>query len=247
MNWSHIQPLLFRGLVETLYMVFWSSLIAVLAGLPLGVLLVLTERGGLLQNAAVNKFLGAVVNAARALPFIVLMVALIPFTKWVTGATIGADAAIVPLAIGAIPFFARLVETSVREIDNGLVEAVQAMGGSTWTVIRKVLPESFPSLVAGITTTVVTLIGYSAMAGVLGAGGIGDLAVRYGFYRYETDVMVITIVMLIVLVTIVQLIGDLIVRSLQRRGRAAASAVRLRLLKTRRSAAAGTKGTNHAL
>ncbi|WP_019325146.1 methionine ABC transporter permease, partial [Streptomyces sp. TOR3209] len=169
MTWSEMQPLLEQACRETLIMVGWSTLIAVVGGLPLGILLVLTDKGGLLQNTVVNKVIGQIVNIGRSLPFIILMVALMNFTRWVTGTTIGSEAAIVPLAIGGIPFFARLVETAVREVDGGLVEAVQAMGGNTWTVVRKVLvPEALPSLIASTTTTVIALIGYSAMAGTVG-------------------------------------------------------------------------------
>ncbi|MCQ4082717.1 ABC transporter permease [Streptomyces sp. RB6PN25] len=220
MSWDDIQPLLVQACQDTLFMVGWSALIAVLGGLPLGVLLVLTDRGGLVQNATVNKGIGVIVNIGRSVPFIILMVALIPFTRFVVGTSIGAEAAIVPLAVGAIPFFARLVETSVREVDGGLVEAVQAMGGSTWTVVRKVLlPESLPSLVSGLTTTVVALIGYSAMAGAVGAGGLGSLAVTYGYMRFDTGVMLITLAVLVAVVSAVQLIGDLAVRALAGRSR----------------------------
>lgn len=170
MTWSEMWPLLEQACWDTLYMVGWSTVIAVVGGLPLGVLLVLTDRGGLLQNTVVNKVLGQIVNIARSMPFIILMVALMGLTRAITGTTIGREAAIVPLAVGAVPFFARLVETSVREVDSGLIEAVQAMGGNTWTVVRRVLvPESLPSLISSATTTVVALIGYSAMAGTVGA------------------------------------------------------------------------------
>jgi D-methionine transport system permease protein len=184
-TWSEMQPLLSQACTETFQMVLWSTLIAVAAGLPLGILLVLTDRGGLLQNVLANRLIGQIVNVGRSMPFIILMVALMSFTRWVTGTTIGTTAAIVPLAIGGIPFFARLVETAVREVDNGLVEAVQSMGGNTWTIVRKVLvPEALPSLIASTTTTVIALIGYSAMAGTVGGGGLGDLAVRYGYQRF---------------------------------------------------------------
>jgi D-methionine transport system permease protein len=215
-------------------MVGVSALIAVAGGLPLGVLLVLTDRGGLLQNTVVNKVIGVVVNIGRSLPFIILMVWLMPFTRSIVGTSIGTDAAIVPLAVGAIPFFARLVETAVREVDHGLVEAVQSMGGGTWTVVRKVLlPESLPSVVSGLTTTVIALIGYSAMAGAVGAEGLGDVAIRYGYQRFEEDLMNATIVLLVVLVTLVQLAGDLAARALSHRGRATAVQPRLRLLRPR--------------
>ncbi|WP_329114522.1 methionine ABC transporter permease [Streptomyces sp. NBC_01465] len=219
MTWSEMQPLLSQGCWDTLYMVGWSALIAVVVGTPLGVLLVLTDRGGLLQNTPVNKVVGFVVNVARSFPFLILLVALIPFTRMVVGTSLGAEAMIVPLSIGAIPFFARLVETAVREVDHGLVEAVQSMGGSTWTVVRKaLLPQSLPSLVSGITTTIIALIGYSAMAGTVGGGGLGALAISYGYQRFETDFMLVTVALLVVLVVLVQLIGDLIVSALAKRG-----------------------------
>ncbi|MCK1797877.1 ABC transporter permease [Streptomyces sp. XM4193] len=222
MTWSQMQPLLNQGLVDTVYMVGWSTLIAALGGLPLGVLLVLTDRGGMLRNTAVNKVVGAIVNVGRSLPFIILLVALIPFTKLLVGTFIGPTAAIVPLAVGAIPFFARLVETAIREVDHGLVEAVQSMGGGTRTTVFKVLlPQALPSLVAGLTTTVIVLLGYSAMAGAVGGGGLGDLALTYGYQRFETGLMLATVGVLIVLVTFVQLIGDLAVRLLTRHERKA--------------------------
>ncbi|GAA3072052.1 hypothetical protein GCM10020000_65950 [Streptomyces olivoverticillatus] len=165
MTWTEMQPLLHDACLDTLFMVWWSTLYAVLGGLPLGLLLVLTDRGALLQNVVVNKVLGAVLNLGRSLPFIILIVWLIPFSRAVVGTSIGPSAAVVALAVGAVPFFARLVESSVREVDHGLVEAVQSMGGGTWTIVFKVLlPQALPSLIAGLTTTVITLIGYSAMA-----------------------------------------------------------------------------------
>ncbi|MEU0836290.1 methionine ABC transporter permease [Streptomyces sp. NPDC005969] len=222
MTWSEMQPLLSQGTVDTLYMVLWSALVTVLVGLPLGVLLVLTDKGGLLQNTVVNKVIGVIVNIGRSLPFIILLIALIPFTTWVVGTFIGPTAMIVPLAVGAIPFFARLVETSIREVDHGLVEAVQSMGGSIPTIVRKVLlPQALPSLVSGITTTVIVLIGYSAMAGAVGGEGLGSKAVTYGFQRFDNRFMLITVALLIVIVTAVQLIGDLAVRLLARRGHTA--------------------------
>ncbi|MEV1046499.1 methionine ABC transporter permease [Streptomyces sp. NPDC049916] len=222
MTWSEMQPLLTQGTVDTLYMVLWSALVTVVGGLPLGVLLVLTDKGGLLQNAVVNKVVGVVVNIGRSLPFIILLIALIPFTTWVVGTFIGPTAMIVPLAVGAIPFFARLVETAIREVDHGLVEAVQSMGGSIPTIVRKVLlPQALPSLVSGVTTTLIVLIGYSAMAGAVGGEGLGSKAVTYGFQRFDNQFMLITVALLIVIVTLIQLIGDLAVRLLARRGRTA--------------------------
>jgi D-methionine transport system permease protein len=209
MTWDEMQPLLQDATVETLQMVGIATLVTLLVGLPLGVLLVLTDRGGLLQNLTVNKVVGAIVNVGRSLPFVILLVALIPFTRWVVGTSIGWQAATVPLAVGAIPFYARLVESAVRGVDGGLVEAVHAMGGSTWAVVRKaLLPEALPALVSALTTTVIALIGYSAMAGTVGGGGLGNLAITYGYMRFETGFMVVIVVELVLLVTAVQLLGD---------------------------------------
>ncbi|AXG76922.1 methionine ABC transporter permease [Streptomyces paludis] len=232
MTWSEMQPLLTQACWDTLYMVGWSTVIAVVGGLPLGILLVLTDRGGLLQNTVTNRIIGQIVNVARSMPFIILMVALMGFTRLITGTTIGREAAIVPLAVGAIPFFARLVETAVHEVDGGLVEAVQSMGGSTWTIVRKVLvPESLPSLISSATTTVVALIGYSAMAGTVGAGGLGDIAIRYGYQRFETGMMWITVAILAVVISLIQFAGDYAARRLRRRGGHAGKAPKLRPLK----------------
>ncbi|MEU7280751.1 methionine ABC transporter permease [Streptomyces sp. NPDC045431] len=222
MTWEEMRPLLEQGTIDTLYMVLWSTVVTVIGGLPLGVLLVLTDKGGLLQNRPVNKVIGAIVNVGRSLPFIILLVALIPFTTFVVGTFIGPSAMIVPLSIGAIPFFARLVETAIREVDHGLVEAVQSMGGSIPTIVRKVLlPQALPSLIAALTTTVITLISYSALAGAVGGEGLGSKVITYGYQRFETEFMLVTVVLLIVIVTVVQLIGDLAVRLLARRGRTA--------------------------
>ncbi|MGW7100618.1 methionine ABC transporter permease [Streptomyces sp. NPDC054838] len=222
MTWSEMQPLLTQGTYDTLYMVLWSTLVTVAGGLPIGILLVLTDRGGLLRNQPLNKALGVVVNIGRSLPFIILLIALIPVTTAVVGTFIGPTAMIVPLAIGAVPFFARLVETAVREVDPGLVEAVESMGGGVPTLVGKVLlPQALPSLIAGVTTTVITLVGYSAMAGAVGGEGLGSKAITYGFQRFETGFMVATVVVLIALVTVIQLIGDGVVRVLARRGRSA--------------------------
>ncbi|MEU9039268.1 methionine ABC transporter permease [Streptomyces sp. NPDC048352] len=222
MTWSEMQPLLTQGTYDTLYMVLWSTLVTVLGGLPLGILLVLTDKGGLLQNQPLNKVIGVIVNMGRSLPFIILLIFLIPVTTAVVGTFIGPTAMIVPLAIGAIPFFARLVETAVREVDHGLIEAVESMGGGIPTLVGKVLlPQALPSLVAAVTTTVITLIGYSAMAGAVGGEGLGSKAITYGFQRFETGFMVATVAVLIALVTVIQLIGDGVVRVLARRGRTA--------------------------
>ncbi|MFJ7588671.1 methionine ABC transporter permease [Streptomyces sp. NPDC097617] len=222
MTWSEMQPLLTQGTYDTLYMVLWSTLVTVLGGLPIGILLVLTDKGGLLQNQPLNKVLGVIVNLGRSLPFIILLIFLIPVTTAVVGTFIGPTAMIVPLAIGAVPFFARLVETAVREVDHGLIEAVESMGGGIPTLVGKVLlPQALPSLVAGVTTTVITLVGYSAMAGAVGGEGLGSKAITYGFQRFETGFMIATVVVLVVLVTVIQLLGDGVVRLLARRGRTA--------------------------
>jgi D-methionine transport system permease protein len=217
MNWDDMQPLLHDATIETFQMVGIATLVTLLVGLPLGVLLVLTDKGGPLRNAVVNKVVGAIVNVGRSLPFVILLVALIPFTRWVVGTSIGWQAATVPLAVGAIPFYARLVESAVRGVDGGLVEAVYAMGGGTWAVVRKaLLPEALPALLSALTTTVIALIGYSAMAGTVGGGGLGNLAITYGYMRFETNFMIVIVIELVLLVTLVQLLGDLAVRRLKR-------------------------------
>ncbi|MEV0328064.1 methionine ABC transporter permease [Micromonospora echinospora] len=210
--------LLRQGLTETAYMVGVATLLSGIGGLLVGVLLVLTDRGNLLAAPAANALLGLVVNVGRSLPFIILLVAIIPFTRAVTGTTIGTTAAIVPLTVSAIPFYARIVETSIREVGHDVVNAARAMGASRWQIIVKVLlREARPGLVAGLTITVVALVGYSAMAGVVGGGGLGDLALRYGYQRFEDDVMIGTVVLLIVLVQAVQMLGDRLARHLSHR------------------------------
>jgi D-methionine transport system permease protein len=217
-TWLSLVPELLDATVDTLYMVGIATLVTIIGGLPLGVLLVLSDRGGLLEAPKLQRILGAVVNVGRSLPFIVLLVAVIPFTRFVVGTTIGSTAAIVPLSLGAIPFFARIVETALRDVDRGLVEAALAMGARTRDVVGTVyLREALPSLVSGLTITIVALIGYSAMAGVVGGGGLGDLAIRYGYQRFETDVMVATVVLLIVMVQLVQMAGDTIARRMDHR------------------------------
>ncbi|MGB3834282.1 MAG: methionine ABC transporter permease [Mesorhizobium sp.] len=198
-----------RSLWETVVMTAASGLISLLAGLPLGLALVATDRGGIAEQVWVNRLLGAVVNGFRSVPFIILLVALIPVTRLIAGTSIGTAAAIVPLAIAATPYYARIAEVSLREVDRGLIEAVRAMGGNRWTLVREVLvPEALPGLVAGFTVTIVTLVGASAMAGAIGAGGLGDLAIRYGYQRFETTVMVAVVAVLIVLVCAIQWAGD---------------------------------------
>ena len=206
------------ALADTLTMVGVSGGIAFAAGVPLAVLLIVTAPGGFLASPRIHRAVGSVVNGFRATPFIVLLVALIPFTRIVAGTTIGVWAAIVPLAISATPVFARIAEVSLREVDAGLIEAAQAMGCKKWDIVRHVyLPEALPGIIGGFTITLVALISSSAMAGAVGAGGLGDLAIRYGYQRFDTQVMLIVIAMLIVLVTVVQTLGDRYVHWLRSR------------------------------
>ncbi|OAT33869.1 permease component of an ABC superfamily methionine transporter [Buttiauxella brennerae ATCC 51605] len=211
-------PLLLDGTLDTLYMVSLAALFTVIIGLPLGVLLFLTRRDGVLPAPRVNQVIGSVVNIGRSLPFIVLLIALIPFTRLIIGTTLGSTAAVVPITIGAFPFFARVVENALDEVDKGRIEAILSMGGNVWHIIGKVLlPEALPAILAGITLTVVMLIGFSSMAGVIGGGGLGDLAIRYGYQRFNDQVMVGTVVILVVMVQLVQSVGDRLVRRLAHR------------------------------
>ncbi|WP_372400110.1 methionine ABC transporter permease [Azospirillum sp. HJ39] len=213
-----IIDLLIKGLIDTLHMVAVSGAIGTLIGLPIGVLLAVTGRGELLQNFAFNKAMGAVVNMTRSTPFIILVVAIIPFTRLIAGTSIGTSAAIVPLTVAAAPFIARVVENAVREVDRGLVEAAQAMGATPFQIIRKVLlPEALPGIVAGLTLSAVSLVGYSAMVGAVGGGGLGDLGIRYGYQRFLPEVMLAVVIVLIVLVQIVQSTGDWIARRVNKR------------------------------
>ncbi|GAA5189790.1 methionine ABC transporter permease [Ferrimonas gelatinilytica] len=215
---SDLIPLLWGATLQTLQMVFLSGFIAALAGIPLGVILHLTKRGQLLSHPMLNRVLGTVVNAGRSVPFIILLVAIIPFTRLVVGTSIGTLAAVVPLTIGAIPFIARLIESALMEVPAGLVEAAQAMGASPAQIIQKVLlPEALPGIINSVTITLVTLVSYSAMAGAVGGGGLGDVGIRYGYYRFELDVMLATIVILLLLVQILQTAGDALVRRIDHR------------------------------
>ncbi|HOT53230.1 MAG TPA: methionine ABC transporter permease [Anaerolineaceae bacterium] len=211
-------PRLAQASLTTLYMVGASTFLTVLLGLPLGVLLVLSDKRGLRPRPLLNKLLGAVVNLTRSLPFIILLVVLIPFTRWVVGTSIGPTAAIVPLTLAAVPFFARVTETALREVPSGVIEAAQAMGSSDWQIVRKVMiKEAMPGLVLGIALTLISLVGYSAMAGAVGGGGLGDLAIRYGYQRFETEVMLATVVLLVAFVQVVQSVGDRIAAKISKR------------------------------
>ena len=206
------------SLWETLIMVGISGLVGGLLGVPLGVFLRLTDDGGVLENGPVNKLVGWLVNAVRSTPFIILLVAIIPFTRLITGSSIGTAAAVVPLTIAAAPFVARLVEAALREVDHGLVEAAQAMGATTSQIVWKVLlPEALPGIVAGLTITFVSLTGYSAMAGAIGGGGLGDLGIRYGYQRFLPEIMLAVVLVLIFFVQAVQSLGDWAVRKLSHR------------------------------
>lgn len=198
-----------KGLGETLYMTLLSTLLSYVLGLPLGILLFVTEDGNLKPMRVLNRTLNVVVNILRSVPFIILMVALIPFMRLVVGTSIGPTAAVVALVIAAFPYVGRLVESSLREVDHGVVEAAMAMGASNLQIVTHVLvPEALPSLINGATIATTTILGYSAMAGAIGGGGLGDLAIKYGYIRYMYDVMMAAIVVLVVVVQIIQLAGD---------------------------------------
>ena len=215
---QQIINLLLQGFLETVQMTVISTVVAVLLGVPLGVILVITSRGHIMQNESVNKVLGAIVNATRSIPFIILMVAIIPFTRLVAGTSIGTTAACVPLTLAAIPFLARLVETAIKEVNGGVIEAAQSMGATPLQIIWKVLlPEALPTLIDNITVLIVNLISYSAMAGAIGGGGLGDIAIRYGYQRFQGDVMLATIIILIVLVQVIQSVGDYLSRKVNKK------------------------------
>ncbi|WP_374256691.1 methionine ABC transporter permease [Yokenella regensburgei] len=218
MSWEDLWPVLLDGTLETLYMVGLAALFTVLIGLPVGVVLFISRRNGLLPLPGLNTVLGTIINVGRSLPFIVLLIAMIPFTRLLVGTTLGSTAAIVPITLGAIPFFARLTENALDEVDYGRIEAILSMGGSIWQVIAKaLLPEALPTLLAGITLTVVMLVGFSSMAGVIGGGGLGDLAIRYGYQRFNNQMMAGTVIILVLLVQGIQMAGDGLVRSLAHR------------------------------
>lgn len=213
-----IFSLLFESLGETLYMVAFSMICASILGIPLGILLVVTEKGEILACPAINKPLAFIINMIRSIPFIILMVAIIPFTRFLVHTSIGTTAAIVPLTIAAIPYIARMVETSIREIPSGLIEAAESMGATPMQIIRKVLlPEALPSILESLTVVIVSLVGASAMAGTIGGGGLGDLAIRYGYQRFQADVMIATIIVLVIVVQLIQFIGNYLSRKADKR------------------------------
>lgn len=215
---SQIIMMLVEGTGVTLYMTLVSTLIAYALGLPMGITLVVTASGGLKPNKIVYKILDVVVNIVRSIPFLILLVLLIPFTRLVVGKSYGATATIVPLSMAAAPFVARLVESSLLEVDHGVIEAAQSMGADLWTIIWKVLlVEARTSLIVGATIALGTILGYSAMAGTVGGGGLGDIAIRYGYHRYQADIMIVTVILLVALVQILQVIGTKLSKKLDRR------------------------------
>ncbi|MCL6625634.1 methionine ABC transporter permease [Alicyclobacillus shizuokensis] len=213
-----VWPDILQATWQTLYMVGVSTLFATALGLPMGVFLVLFSTRHLMQRRVAYQALAVIVNIIRSVPFIILLIAIIPFTEWIVGTSIGVNAAIVPLTVGAAPFYARVAETALREVESGVIEAAQAMGASVWQIVwRVLLPEARPGLIAGVTITAVTLVGYSAMSGVIGGGGLGDLAVRYGYERFETGVMLVTTAILVIIVQCMQMLGDVLVKHYARR------------------------------
>ena len=217
--WSEqIREMILNGILETLYMTVVSTLFGYVFGLPMGVLLCISDKDGLKPHPVLYKILDFIANIVRSVPFLILLILLIPFTRFLLGKSYGSTATIVPLTVAAIPFIARMVESSLKEVDNGVVEAARAMGAGTMRIILRVLlVEARTSLITGATIAIGTILGYSAMAGAVGGGGLGDIAVRYGYYRYQTDIMIVTVILLIVIVQIFQSVGMLIANRLDRR------------------------------
>ncbi len=210
--------LLLDGTIDTLIMTVAATFFAYVLGVPIGVLLVVTGPNGLRPHKVLNTVLGWIVNIGRSIPFIILLVAIIPFTRFIVGTSLGVPGAIVPLVVTAAPFVGRMVEQSLEEVDGGLIEAAQSFGASTWQIVMKVyLRESLPSLIRGVSITFITLFGYSAMAGTVGAGGLGDIAIRYGYQRYQTDVMLAAVILCVVLVQAFQTFGDVLARKIDKR------------------------------
>ena len=197
--------MLVKGIWETIYMVFLSSALSYVIGIPLGIALVVTDKEGISPVPLFNKVLGLIINLLRSVPFIILLIMVLPITKFIVGKTIGSTATVVPLIIAASPYIGRMVESSLKEVDAGVIEAAKSMGASTWQIIVKVLlPEAKPSLLVGAAISVTTILGYSAMAGFTGGGGLGDIAIRYGYHRYQTDMMMVTVVLLVIIVQLIQ-------------------------------------------
>ena len=218
MTWQQLLSMIAEGTWETIYMTFFSTLFAYILGLPLGVLLVVTEKGHIMENQPFNSVLGTIINILRSVPFLILMIAVIPLTRFVMGTTIGSTATIMPLVIAAFPYVARTVESSLKEVDRGVIKAAQSMGATKLQIIYKViLPEALPSLINSAAIATTTILSYSAMSGAIGGGGLGALAINYGYYRYKTDVLLVAVVMLVVLVQVIQMIGTRFARTMDHR------------------------------
>ena len=212
-----IKEILIQGLKETIFMVSYSTLFAVIIGFALAIILILTDKNGLKPNKFIYSLLDLIINVLRSFPFIILMIAIIPFTRFIVGKSIGTTAAIVPLTIGAAPFAARVIESALKEVDPGLIEATKSFGATTTQILFKVMvKEAFPSIIRGIILTIINLIGYSAMAGAVGGGGLGDVAITYGYNRFKTDIMVYTVILLIILVQFIQSAGNVLYKNLNK-------------------------------
>ena len=210
--------MILKGIYETLIMVFFSTFFGYLFGLPLGIALFSTDKDGIKPNKTIYRVLDIIVNIGRSIPFLILLILIIPFTKLLVGKSYGTAATIVPLTVAAIPFIGRMVESSLKEVDKGVIEAAQAMGASNFDIIfRVLLSEARPSLINGATICLGTIVGYSAMAGTVGGGGLGDIAIRYGYYRYQTDIMIVTVVIIVVMVQLFQMLGSKLSKSLDKR------------------------------
>lgn len=220
MELNQLVDIMVDGTLESLYMTLLSTTLAYLFGIPIGVVLFITDKGGIAENRPVNAVLGIVVNLLRSVPFIILLVAILPFTRFVVGTTIGATATIVPLVVAATPFVARMVESSLKEVNGGVIEAALSMGSNNFQIIMKVLlPEAKPSLIVGSTIAITTILGYSAMAGFVGGGGLGAIGINYGYYRYQEDIMLITVVLLVIVVQVFQETGMKIANKTDKRRR----------------------------
>ncbi len=215
---TEMAELIIPSLLETLYMVFFSTIFSILLGFPFGILLVISEKGSIWEKPLLNNILNSIINLLRSFPFLILMILLFPLSKLLIGKTIGTTATIVPLAIAAAPFVARVMESSLKEVDRGVIELSISMGATSLQIITRVLlPEALPSIIHGVTLTIINLIGYSAMAGSIGGGGLGDLAIRFGLYRFQTDVMVASVIVIVILVQSVQFIGNTLAKVLNKK------------------------------
>jgi D-methionine transport system permease protein len=214
LDWSEI----YQALRDTLYMLGVSVFVSTVIGIPIGIILYMTARGQILANSLLHNALSLIINVLRSIPFIILLIMMMPVTIAIVGTSLGALGVIPPLVLGAFPFFARLVENSLKEIDNGVIDMAQSCGATTWQIIWHILlPEILPSIIASVTVTAIALVSYTAMAGAVGGGGLGDLAIRYGYQRFQTNVMIITVVLLVILVQLIQFLGDRIVILIQKK------------------------------